>query len=984
MLDADARTARANREAFAEIRALAFACGAVLDAQFRQTFVLAPNDLWLTFDTPDDGLQVNVTPTFRDAPEAWRGAFRRWARVPRTGIYKFTGDHGEHVEVVLREPVRAFLSSFRERFPNATATGPSGRALLENPVALFGHHGAVLNVERTEEALAELRRGLWTFTPQVDPSDGRPVERVGLLLTPTDAEREERPRVVWFVSARRLRQFVADVRQALATATPVIDVFDHPVELSDRDERTIDSLDQLAEAWEQRRAAAAARPHADVAADRSGDGTVLIDTAWVFDLSKYADRVDSIGIDLPFGIAQISLSRSGGWLPDDQEFEVLISFAGRDGGGRDGGGAQLRISSTQLDALAERCQTAEQHGEDEVELPGGRSLPLEQAKELVEAVPMGMRPSTEPSSTSEHDAQSPQSEGAPTQSRTAPSSTRTNAGESVGLLYKANIDRTDYRPGRAIDVDHRPSEEPRLPSSLRPGVVLREHQRRGVAWLQSLLARAPHHCRGALLADDMGLGKTLQLLTVIARAHEDVPEHPASLVIAPVSLLDNWEREIERFFEPGAIRVQRLAGAHLAPHKVEQHEIAPELLEQRMTRFLRPGWRDERTTLVLTTYQTLRDYAFSFSVLDWSIVVCDEAQYIKNPNAMRARAVKRLRATFCIAATGTPVENNLTDLWSIYDFVQPGLLEPLNEFNQRYRRPIETRGERDEARLGELVATIAPQLMRRVKEDVLDALPEKRRDHECLSIPMSPVQRKHYREAVRAYRLAPPDRRRGEMLTLLHRLKGISADPLVGDELASGRFPALEAHRHASAKLDWLLATLERIRAREEKAIVFTERRDLQRLLKHYIDQYFGLNVFIVNGGTKAYGDDGRQSRIDEFQAAPGFNVIILSQMATGVGLNIQQANHVIHYTRHWNPAKEDQATDRAYRIGQERDVIVYTPIVTLEGIATFEQRLDELLEEKRQLARDVLNGCDDVSTEEVFEALKSDLDSFEPEASRT
>ncbi|HYQ92407.1 MAG TPA: C-terminal helicase domain-containing protein [Candidatus Competibacteraceae bacterium] len=194
---------------------------------------------------------------------------------------------------------------------------------------------------------------------------------------------------------------------------------------------------------------------------------------------------------------------------------------------------------------------------------------------------------------------------------------------------------------------------------------------------------------------------------------------------------------------------------------------------------------------------------------------------------------------------------------------------------------------------------------------------------------------------------------------MLHRLRSICADPHetgVKADLHSD----LADHRHRSPKLDWLLAQLESIRQRQEKVIVFTEFRDLQRVLHHRIRQHFGLSSAIVNGSTQAGHEAGEQSRqalIDHFQRQPGFNVIILSTTAVGFGVNIQAANHVIHFTRPWNPAKEDQATDRAYRIGQTRAVQVYYPTVIAQDFVTFEDKLDTLLEAKRQLASDMLNG---------------------------
>ena len=379
-------------------------------------------------------------------------------------------------------------------------------------------------------------------------------------------------------------------------------------------------------------------------------------------------------------------------------------------------------------------------------------------------------------------------------------------------------------------------------------------------------------------------------------------------------------------------------------------------------RFLRPGWRGN-ARVVLTTYETLRDLEFSFAIEDWSIMVCDEAQRIKNPNAMITRAAKKQKVRFRIACTGTPVENSLADLWCLYDFVQPGFLGALNDFGREYGRPIEQWEEGGREKLGELRAKVEPLLIRRTKKDVAKDLPPKIEAPDC-HVPLSPEQRSFY---IGAFHLGgqaqSADGERQNHLGILQRLRLICADPrpygveaFVPEDLGN--------YRRKAPKMDWLLNRLEAIRGAQEKALLFAEHRDIQRLLQHYIAAHFGFRPDIINGDTaaSAKSETSRQKRIDAFQARPGFGAIILSPLAVGFGVNIQAANHVIHFLRHWNPAKEDQATDRAYRIGQEKPVYVYCPLTVADDFKTFDLKLDELLRRKRELATDMLMGCGQLS----------------------
>lgn len=380
---------------------------------------------------------------------------------------------------------------------------------------------------------------------------------------------------------------------------------------------------------------------------------------------------------------------------------------------------------------------------------------------------------------------------------------------------------------------------------------------------------------------------------------------------------------------------------------------------------LRRDWRGN-AKVVLTTYETLRDLEFSLAMERWSVMVCDEAQKIKNPNAMVTRAAKKQNARFKVACTGTPVENSLADLWCLFDFVQPGLLGALKDFGQRYRRPIEAQTEEDKTRVAELRALIEPQTLRRTKAEVAKDLPSKLEDTGCRTLPLSDRQRTYYAEAVHQFRQTADDNGQPGLrspLGLLQYLCRLCSDPRPPGTLATENELIADLVNH-SPKLAWLLKQLEAVRASEEKAIIFCEFRDLQRTLRRAIHDHLGFFSEIINGDTSTASASAhnRQRCIRAFQDRPGFGVIILSPLAVGFGVNIQAANHVIHFTRTWNPAKEDQATDRAYRIGQTRDVHVYYPVVVAKDFTTFDQKLNSLLEWKRSLSTDMLNGTGELS----------------------
>lgn len=552
------------------------------------------------------------------------------------------------------------------------------------------------------------------------------------------------------------------------------------------------------------------------------------------------------------------------------------------------------------------------------------------------------------------------------------------------LLLKDRIGHLDYSEtelaeNRAKILRVPDSAVINIPSNKRPEIVLKSHQIAGVKWLQHLFKLAPQHARGALLADDMGLGKTLQLLTFIAAHYEKHPNDPPSLIVAPIALMRNWQNEAAKFFDDFP-EILSLFGKDLEVRKQPKSQIDESLKERKISNLLRPNWLGT-AKVVLATYEGLRDYEFSLAKQEFAFMICDEAQKIKTPNALVTLAAKKQKARFRIACTGTPVENSLADLWCLFDFVQPGLLGSLEDFGKKYRRPIETKVGDFQETLSLLKTYIEPQILRRMKTDkaVIPDLPEKRlvtndsyhyleKERTRLKIPISNYQLGLYEDGLRQLEAASLEkdgkRRANISFAVLHFIKAVCAEPYC---LPSRTFQVDEggnkAHLFNSPKLRWTLNQLNEIASNNEKVIIFTEIREIQRALVQFIHSEFKFTPLLINGDT-----DERQSVIDTFQAKPGFGVIILSPLAAGFGLNIVEANHVIHFSRTWNPAKEGQATDRAYRIGQKKTVYVYCPTIVADSFETFEDKLDRLMTVKAELAGDMLDGVGaEISISELF-----------------
>jgi len=450
---------------------------------------------------------------------------------------------------------------------------------------------------------------------------------------------------------------------------------------------------------------------------------------------------------------------------------------------------------------------------------------------------------------------------------------------------------------------------------------LRQYQETGVRWLRFLSSLG----LGACLADDMGLGKTLQVLALL-QGLRDGNAKP-SLLVLPASLLANWRAEMTRF-------TPALRAAFVHPAEMSKEDLD--------TLAADPAPALRSVDVVATSYGMLLRQEWLLD-MPWRLVVLDEAQAIKNPSARQTRTVKRLKAEARIALTGTPVENRLSDLWSLFDFLCPGLLGSAAKFKQY----VKQLNEREQQRYAPLRSLVQPYILRRLKTDrrVIDDLPEKVEVQAfCgLSKRQAAMYAKMVEELAQLLENVEGMKRRGAVLAYLLRFKQLCNHPshLLGD----GRFVPDE-----SGKFARLAEICEEIAARQERALVFTQFREMTDPLASFLADVFGRPGLVLHGETAVRR---RQTLVDQFQRDDGPPFFVLSLKAGGTGLNLTAASHVIHFDRWWNPAMENQATDRAFRIGQKRNVLVHKFVCR----GTIEERIDTLIEEKRQLAADLLEG---------------------------
>ncbi|MFB8755416.1 DEAD/DEAH box helicase [Streptomyces nigra] len=511
---------------------------------------------------------------------------------------------------------------------------------------------------------------------------------------------------------------------------------------------------------------------------------------------------------------------------------------------------------------------------------------------------------------------------------------------SVALTGSAEVDGETVE---AVPVGALAALRDRLTAGVRPAepppglrATLRDYQLRGLAWLDLMTSLG----LGGCLADDMGLGKTITVIALHLKRARPAP----TLVVCPASLLGNWQREITRF-APG-VPVRRFHGP------------------DRTLDGLDGGF-------VLTTYGTMRSAAPTLAEATWGMVVADEAQHVKNPYSATAKALRTIPTPARVALTGTPVENNLSELWALLDWTTPGLLGPLKSFRARHARAVEN-GEDDEA-AERLARLVRPFLLRRRKSDpgIVPELPPKTEtDH---PVPLTREQAALYeavvRESLIAIETAEGMARRGLVLKLLTSLKQICDHPAL--YLKEDPSAAIERLAVRSGKLTLLDELLDTVLAEDGSALVFTQYVGMGRLITSHLAAR-AVPVEMLHGGTPV---PDRERMVDRFQSG-ATPVLVLSLKAAGTGLNLTRAGHVVHFDRWWNPAVEEQATDRAYRIGQTQPVQVHRLIT--EG--TIEDRIADMLASKRALA-DAILGTGESALTELTDRELTDLVSLRRES---
>lgn len=466
-----------------------------------------------------------------------------------------------------------------------------------------------------------------------------------------------------------------------------------------------------------------------------------------------------------------------------------------------------------------------------------------------------------------------------------------------------------------------------LPAGLKAD--LRPYQRKGLAWLRLLSGMG----LGACLADDMGLGKTIQVLSLLLHLKEqsvsEGEEPKPSLLVVPASLLGNWRAEAAKF-TPGL----RLAFLH--PSESSKDDFSLWLAE--------PS-RLQQFDLTVTTYAMLTRHADVLATVSWRLLILDEAQAVKNPDTRQTRAVRRIQAQSRIALTGTPIENRVTELWSLFNCINPGLLGTAKGFKSLLNRL----GQRETDQFGPLRRLVAPYILRRMKTDkaIISDLPDK--TETTVYCRLTPEQIRLYEQVVETLRNSLLDleahdiQRSGLVLQSLLRLKQICNHPcqLTGHGAYapkdSGKFLRIEELCTEMAE-------------RQERVLVFTQFQEIMEPLFVHLERIFGRPGLALHGGVNV---SKRKALVDSFQRPDGPPFFLLSLKAGGTGLNLTAASQVIHFDRWWNPAVEDQATDRAFRIGQKNPVLVHKCVTQ----GTLEERIDKLLHDKRHLAQEILQG---------------------------
>ena len=638
------RTQHQNELAWGRIRAFADQAKALYATPYLETtYVLTPQTLRLpmTKNETQFGRVVTVSPTFEGAPDGWLKAFDGFNAVQPH--YDITGKGVGRVRIVISEPVRKVLEVIKRDMPARRVAGSRAEKFVHNPWAFLGDTAhEVIDEDEYAEDRADAGSVAAIFSLVARIEDGR-LNLVNLSITEHFSDGTARHGTLQLKTSEDLAQFVDSLKQALMDDRERFPWEEYDLTIDAEATIQLERALQLLHVWRTQ------------PAER-------ISYEDIYELDGYSSRIEGIGIAKAIYVPVFQKPTEGGdessgWLPTDLTPMVRVTLHGHEGS------VLIPLTKEWVEEFEKQVLEAESSGVREVantSLP--TSVPTGQARALID----GFR--------SMLGAQEKvKGEG--------PSKPKEKKPPKETLLVKMNFHSIDYQEGRKTSLRLHEGALAALPKSLRNELKLKEHQLHGVAWFQHLVSKAPAECRGALLADDMGLGKTLQLLTVLAHYYETNPNAAPSIIFAPKSLLENWANEAGKFFTPSFPEVLVLYGNELSSRKQPVGLIDEQLRTKGIVELLKPHWVGT-AKVIITTYDVLTSYEFSFARQPFAFVICDEAQRIKTPGTLVTLAAKKLKADFRIACTGTPVENSLSDLWCLFDFVQPGLLGALEEVRQ--------------------------------------------------------------------------------------------------------------------------------------------------------------------------------------------------------------------------------------------------------------------------------------------------------------
>lgn len=648
---------------------------------------------------------------------------------------------------------------------------------------------------------------------------------------------------------------------------------------------------------------------------------------------KFSDRVLEVGLWEPPVLPFIQRTANQ-WAPEGLGLQI--------------GSETHYIPDSELPAIAKQVQAAMEKGESEIVLGEGKLPANEKVLSGLNALLKATnRPVVEPELPSDPELpDEPETPEEPSFSDKAILKVRDNlVSDDFSISFEPRCEKSAFEHPRGL------KNAPK------------DHQIEGIHWLQQAWASG---YSGVLLADDMGLGKTFQTLAFISWLGEKrealkLPRRPV-LILAPTSLLGNWEAEAKLHLEPEqAEGIELLYGSHLKDHRIpgtHGNDVTSGQQTLRHDRLSKARW-------ILTTYETMRDYHMSIASIPFACIIYDEMQKIKNPTSMVTHAAQALNGDFSIGLTGTPIENSLADIWTLFDTLMPGSLGlgSLKNFLAKYTSDDEEALKELKERLTLPLDDKPAVMLRRLKSDVAKDLPAKREI--VVDKVMPEAQAELYLDSVNRYKTIEG---KGQALKALQQMRGVSLHPFAPD---SEQAETAETYISASARLEACFEILDRVHANNEKALIFIENRAMHEWLAFAIKVRYNLAQLPARI-FGAVDSKARSKIVKGFQNPENkdvFDVLLLSPKAAGVGLTLTAATHVIHLSRWWNPAVEDQCTDRAYRIGQTRDVSVYLlrayhPIY-MDG--SFDFILHDLLESKRSLSREMLIPMEDGSEIDAF-----------------